>query len=175
MALAIMLALTPSVAMAQEERACLAPVEAQALIRYAMPEIIGQVSKACAASLPGTAYLVRSRDDLVARYTKASLPSLPVARLAFAKITKMAPDQIGKLRGETLRDMLGLGIAGAISGKIKPKDCGLINEIFEQLDPLPPENMTKLIGIAMREGDKAKNGDTTRSSPLRLCDGIEGK
>lgn len=173
-AITLMLVLTPSAALAETARSCMTPVEAEALIQYALPDIIDHLGKACTIKLPATSYLIRSRVDLVDRYTQAATPALPIARVAFGKVAGIKAEQVENLRDETLRGLLSMGIGTAIDGKFKPKDCGMIDQILELLAPLPPENMAKLIGIALREGDKPKQDDTGKSSPLRLCTGKQG-
>lgn len=171
---ALMLALTPSLAWAQGDAACLTQAEADGLVRFALPEVVTQLGNSCAANLPPEAYLVRAHVDLARRYTTEAASSAPIARVAIGKIAKLKPDQAAKLNDDMVRGLLGIGISEAISGKIKPKDCGMVSAVLEQLDPLPAANMAGLIGIALREGSKPKPGETDKDNPLRICDGQGG-
>lgn len=168
LALTILLALTPSLAIAAEPP-CLTGAEADGLVRFALPDVVAKLSDACAATLPGTAYLVRARTDLVKKYTEAAGPAAPVARIALGKIARLKPAQAENLSNATLRDLMGIGIAEAVGGKMKPKDCTLVSAILEQLEPLPADNMARLIGIALREGGKPKPDETPKNNPLRIC------
>lgn len=173
-ALALMLISVPSMAVAQGTQACLTAADADALVRYALPDIIGQVGTSCAASLPATAYLIRNQTELAKRYGELAAPALPGARRAFGKIAGLNPKQTENLKDETLRALLGMGINTVVSGKLKPKDCSTVDEILTLLAPVPPENMAKLIGIALREGNKLKTDDTATPSIFRLCAGEKG-
>jgi len=171
--LALLLALTPSLAQAAEAP-CLTEEEANGLVRFALPDVVGQLSNSCAKTLPANAYLIRARADLVERFATTAATSAPVARTALGKMAGLKPAQAANLSDQTLRDLMGIGIAEAVDGKMKPKDCMLIDAVLEQLEPLPADNMARLIGIALREGSKAKPGETPKKNPLRICGGEGG-
>ncbi|HEX7822811.1 MAG TPA: hypothetical protein VF463_19595 [Sphingobium sp.] len=50
----------------------------------------------------------------------------------------------------------------------------MVDQIIHPITLLPQENIAKLIGMALREGDKPKKDDTGKPQTLRLCDGEQG-
>ncbi|MCE7797970.1 hypothetical protein LWE61_15585 [Sphingobium sufflavum] len=174
-AMVLMLALTPCAAIAATQGACMTDAEAEALVQYALPDIIDQLGAACATSLPATGYLTRNRGDLIARYRQAAAPALPTARHAFGKMTGIKAAQMKTMQDGTLRDLLGIGIAEAIGGNLKPRDCTTVDTVVELTAPLPPQNMAKLIGMLLRAGNSPGKTGAARPSSFRLCDGEEGK
>jgi hypothetical protein len=172
----MMLALTPSLAAAQTGSACLTDAEAQGLVQYALPHAIEQIGTTCGTTLPASAYLTRSGSELRTRYSTAATAVEPVAQLAFAKMIGVKPADMAKLGKDGLRGILSLAISQAVAGKVKPADCVLLDAVLEQLAPLPPENMVRLIGIALRASDKSApppaagiQGNPRPSNPFRLC------
>lgn len=162
--LAFVFIIMPSMAATQAHAACLSPQEQRALVQYALPDVVGQLGDSCSATLPADAYLIRDRAALVTRYEIAAKPVVGGAKTALGKIAGLPPEQMAVFSDDTVRGMIKGGVAAAVTGKIKPKDCTLVSEILQQLAPLPPENIAALIGVALREG-----GKKDASSPFTLC------
>lgn len=161
-------------AVAQTAGTCLTDAEAHKLVLYALPGVADQLGDACKANLPATAYLIQSRQTLIARFDKSALSSAAGARLAFAKLAGVNSTVFEKLDNTTLRTLIGAGIASAMGKGIKAGECRIINDVLEQLDPLPPENLANLIGVALREAGKkpdssAQSGSKPERNPFRIC------
>ncbi|HEX7854365.1 MAG TPA: hypothetical protein VF503_11780 [Sphingobium sp.] len=171
---ALMLASLSTQGAAQPAPACLSEPEMRSLIVYAMPEVADQLGKACAPSLPSAAYLVRSRADLVTRYSAAAAPEASVARQAFFKVAGLGSGKLDALDETAVHSLISIGIASALEKGIKPGSCRVVNDVLEQLAPLPPQNMAALISLALREvGNKPGAGDKT-NNPFRICGTEEG-
>ncbi|HEX7871348.1 MAG TPA: hypothetical protein VF475_00445 [Sphingobium sp.] len=77
-----------------------------------------------------------------------------------------------EIHDKMVRSLIGMGVASAMGKGIKAGDCRIINDVLEQLDPLPPENVAALIGVALRES--GKKIDKSGSNPFRICGAQEG-
>ena len=171
---ALMLASLSTQAVAQTAPVCLTEPEMRSLIIYALPEVVDQLGKACTPSLPSAAYLVRSRAGLVTRYSAAAAPEASAARQAFFKVAGLGSGKFDALDDKAVHDLIGIGIASSLQKGINPGSCRVINDVLEQLAPLPPQNMAALISLALREvGNKPGAGDKT-NNPFRICGTEEG-
>jgi len=106
---------------------------------------------------------------LAARYLIRSSFAANGARVALGKISGMAAEDIAKLSNETVRNLLAVGVQQAIGKGIGANDCRIIDQVLEQLEPLPPENMANLLAIAMVEGNRAKQAKGTAGRGLNIC------
>lgn len=145
---AVALAL-PAAATAQTAKQCLTPKEAQGLVSFALPEIITSVSSKCAPSLGPDGYLTRSGADLASRYRVAAKASWPAAKLAMRKFMDVDADFMNNLPDEALKGFFGAGVSTAVVKDVNPAQCGDIDRIVKVLAPLPPENMSQLVGIVL--------------------------
>lgn len=145
------------------EKACVTRPQLEALITYALPSIIEQVSRICAPSLKPDAFLRTSSSQLAAHYRADSERHWPVARSAVASLAGQDISGLGEQTEKAMvTSMVGIGIASAI----KSKDCGDVDEVVELLSPLPAANLGRLTAmlaiIGSRDGEP---GD----SPFSIC------
>lgn len=139
----------PGAAMAQAASQCLTPKEAQGLITFALPDIIVAVSGKCAPPLGPDGYLTRSGTDLANRYRTAAAPSWPSAKLALRKFANADAALFDNMPDDAIKGFFGAGVATTIVKDVKPAQCGDIDRVMKVLSPLPPENMSQLVGIVL--------------------------
>lgn len=164
--LALLAFSTSSQAMAATRGNCLELAEAQALVAYVLPDIITGVTAQCRTHLTPSDYLIRASSDLTARYRSLGDANWPMARKAFSKMVD--EKTLSLVSDDILKGLLTAGLTSAMQGDIKPDDCPMISQIAEALDPLPPANLSKLVGIILdREGRKPKGEG--KASKFDLC------
>jgi hypothetical protein len=144
---ALLIACVPA-AQAQAAPPCMTPAEAQALIVSFMPDIIKGLRDVCKASLPADAFLTRSGEALAERYEPEARTAWTSGRAAAVKISG-GEDVFKRLDDETARKAFGAGIANEIAKDMKTKDCAMVDGVARALEPLPPANMSMLIGSIM--------------------------
>jgi hypothetical protein len=142
---------------------CVTETEAAAIFAAMLPDMIDGLRDKCAAHLPGTAYLVGNADSLVARYKVAADQRWPAAKLAFGKI---AGDEevAAKMPDQYLRPLIGSMIGAELFKNVKPADCGGASKIVESLAPLPPDNVSMLIGAVLTMVD-----DKGKDESMPIC------
>lgn len=167
---AVLVAL-PGVAVAQSAKQCLTPKEAQGLVTFALPEVITAVANKCTPTLGPDGYLTKSAPDLSARYRAAAAPNWPVAKMALRKFIDTDADFMNNLPDEALKGFFGAGVSTAIVKDIKTEQCGDIDRVMKILAPLPPENMSQLVGILLEIGarPKAQAAAQKAKAPFSIC------
>lgn len=142
---------------------CLTRAEVTDLTLFLLPALLDGVAEQCRPSLAAGAYLLTGGRSLSQRLT-ADMSHGPGALAAVRKIggaDKLPPSlSADTLRG-LARDMLGKEMLKGV----KPAQCGAINEAAELLAPLPPENLGRLIAVALSAG--ARPGHS--GSGPRVC------
>ncbi|HMT45105.1 MAG TPA: hypothetical protein PKA59_11155 [Chakrabartia sp.] len=139
----------PVPALAQSAKPCMTAGEAQGLVTFALPDLLQAVAKTCKTSLAPTAYLSRSGDDLVGRYRETAEGSWPVAKAAIVKIAGKDGAMMAALPDEATKALISAGISTELSKSVKPTSCQMVSDVMEQLAPLPPQNMSNLLGIIL--------------------------
>lgn len=166
----------PAMATAQTATQCLTPKEAQALITFALPDIITSVSSKCTPSLGTDGYLTRSGADLATRYRTAAAPNWPMAKQAIRKFVGTDTDLFQSLPDDALKGFFGAGVSTAIVKDIKPEQCSDIDRVMKVLSPLPPENMSQLVGIVLEMSARppAQAAARKTKAPFSICPDASG-
>lgn len=128
---------------------CMQPAEAQALIASFLPDMIRGLRDVCKDSLPAEAFLVKSGGVLADRYEPEAKSAWTAGRAAAVKLSG-GDDIFKRLDDESMRKTFGAVVSGEIAKDVKPKDCGTIDSILQALEPLPPANMSTLIGAVLQ-------------------------
>lgn len=167
---AVALAL-PATVTAQTAKQCLTPKEAQGLVSFALPDIITSVSTKCAPSLGPNGYLSKSGVELAGRYRAAAATSWPAAKLALRKFVDTDPSLIDNVPDDALKGFLGAGVSTAVVKDVKPTQCADIDRIARVLAPLPPENMSQLVGIVLELSSRppAQAAVAKTKAPFSIC------
>lgn len=171
LATAAVAACLPALAIAQSAKQCLTPKEAQGLITFALPDVITGVANKCSPSLPPKSYLSTNGADLAARYRAATAPNWPVAKQAMRKFIELDSDMMAALPDDALKGFFGAGVSTAIVKEIKLEQCGDIDRLMQVVAPLPPENMSALVGILLEISTRPKAQALQNKSkmPFNIC------
>lgn len=158
-------ALGGTAAHAQAAAPCVPAAEAEAAFLYLAPALLKAVRDSCAPALPKTAYMVAT-PSLITRYEDAAKGTQGDAIKAFAKIG--GPEAAPFLEPAMLDMMAGMITADMLKSKIKPADCGAVDQALMLLDPLPPRNAAGLVVLLLQlaTADDAKKG---KKSKFDIC------
>lgn len=162
------LALMVSVpAAAQTSKPCVTQAEANALFSFALPELLDTAAKQCTASLPADAFLRARAPAMVQRYRAEAAPSWPSAKTAFFKSMGEKDEKVVKmfdaLPDETIRTLMGAGMAAVVGDDIKGENCESIDQIASSLAPLTLSQLSTLFTSIVIMADKKK------SNSLKIC------
>ena len=153
----------PSQAVALSAKACLTPVEAEALVTYALPSALRAMTKKCAPVLPATTALIKSGPVIAARYQVDADKAWPVARVAFDKVSGL--ELAGILGDPAAKGLIEAAFATGLADKVKPEDCPKVDRFIDILEPLPTHNMAMLITTLIDIGQEKDR----KNSPLNIC------
>lgn len=174
--LAVSAALLPIQAIAQTARPCLTPREAQALISFALPDVLAGITTKCAPVAGATSYLAMGGKTLSEKYRPASALAWPSARPAIRKLAGPDAQFLDVLPDDALKGLSGTLAATAIVKEIKPEQCADADRLVRAVAPLPPENMSMLVGIMLEiiSRPKAQAAVAKAKSPLNICPAPSG-
>ncbi len=140
------LALIASPASAQQR--CVSDSQAEALSLVALPEILKETGRVCATRLPAGSLIRTGGGRLIARYQQAADEAWPAARTAIAQLSDPAVELL--LQSDYARPVLTSTVVPMIVGRIALEDCGTIDRLVTQLEPLPPRNTASVIVTVLR-------------------------
>jgi hypothetical protein len=66
-----------------------------------------------------------------------------------------------KLDDQTTRKVIGAGVAAKMGEAVKAKDCGTVSQMLEALEPLPPANMSRLLGVIFEAVGRGRKQSST--------------
>ncbi len=147
--------------------ACLTPAEAESVAVAALPDALASARRTCLPHLPATAALTRSSTRIAQVYQPAAEKAWPKAGRAFMSAVELPlpPETDPAL----VRPLLTAAISAMVEQEIKPNDCGAIDEFYGALEPLPPENIGKLLVAVLKMGDTPKKPGVRDASPFTIC------
>jgi hypothetical protein len=151
-----------------QQRACVTTAEAEALTLVAMPRIIRETGRVCATRLPAASLVRRPSGPFIAKYDAAANAAWPQARGALGKLALGLADAL--LESDFARPLLVSLIAPQIVGRITPEDCGVIDRLVTQLEPLPARNTAAVVvtSLSYLKAQRAK-GQRVDVPDLPLC------
>jgi hypothetical protein len=113
------------------------------LVIYALPGLVTTMRQQCLAALPATSTLSQAGPLIAARYQPDSEAAWPDAKTAFVKI---AQTPVAGLLGDSVRKaLIRTTIEQSVSSQIKPADCPHVDQIINDLHPLPARNLASVI------------------------------
>lgn len=147
--------------------ACLTPADAQSVAVAALPDALASARRTCLPHLPATAALSRASSRIAQVYQPAADKAWPKAGRAFMSAVELPlpPGTDPAL----VRPLLTAAISALVEQEIKPTDCGAIDEFYGALEPLPPENVGKLLIAIMKMDDPAKKLGQRDANPFTIC------
>ncbi|WP_017671195.1 hypothetical protein [Blastomonas sp. AAP53] len=152
---------------AQTAAACLTPAEAQSVAVAALPDALASARRACLPHLPGTSALSRATTRISQVYQPAADRAWPKAGRAFMSAVELPlpPGTDPAL----VRPLLTAAISAMVEQEIKPTDCGAIDEFYGALEPLPPENVGKLLVAVLKMDDASDKPAKRDANPFTIC------
>ncbi len=72
---------------------------------------------------------------------------------------------------DVVRPLLIATISALVEQEIKPEDCGTIDEFYSALEPLPPENVGKLLVAFLKLGENDRKPGQAKTNPFTICEG----
>ena len=167
-ALAVLL---PVEAFAQTARPCLTPKEGQALITFALPDVVIGITDKCGPVTGTSSFLTTSGRALASSYRATSNAAWPVARPAIRKLAGENGQLLDMMPDEAFKSFAGAFAATAVVKQIPPERCNDIDRVMKATSPLPPENMSMLVGIMLEilARPTAQAAIATARPPLNIC------
>lgn len=147
--------------------ACLTPNQMQSIAVAALPDALGSARRACLAHLPASAALIRSESRIASVYRPASDQAWPQAAQAFLSTADL-PLPPGS-DPAFVRPLLTTIITSMVEQEIKPTDCDAVEEFYGALEPLPPQNVGKLLVAILKMDAASKKTDEQSDNPFTIC------
>ena len=175
-AAALMFCALPAPLAAQTALPCLTPAEAQAIISVTLPDIIAGTSSKCAPLIGSASFLGSSGRAMADRYRPNALTAWPIARPALRKMAGPDASLLDMMSDENLRLFSSTLVATAVVKSINPQQCSDIDRIMRAVAPLPPENMSMLVGILLEimARPKAQAAVAKAKPPINICPASSG-
>jgi hypothetical protein len=154
----------------------LTPREAQAVVTFTLPDTISGLASKCGPVLGSGSYLAQSGNDIAARYRPAASASWPQARTAIRKIAGDNAALVDLMSDEALKSISAGLATTAVLKQIDPSSCSDVDRILRAVAPLPPENMSMLVGILLEISSrpKAQAAVAKAKSPFNICPAPSG-
>jgi hypothetical protein len=165
--LTVMLALTPSWALAQAPD-CMPQRQAAALVTFALPTMVEQLARRCSEVLPPNAYLVANAGALADRYRPDGAAAWPEARRAIGMIFQkflgqpMPPD----MQSDTIRILAEPAIGSLLAKQVNRNDCFVANEAIMDARTVSGTDIGRLAVLALSVAERKGKGLT---EVLKLC------
>ena len=176
-AAAMALCALPAPLAAQATLPCLTPSEAQAIVSVTLPDIISGTTTKCGPVNGTASFLATSGRALADRYRPTALAQWPNARPALRKLA--GPDAgplMDLMSDENLRSFSSTLVTTAVLKSIDARQCSDIDRVMRAVAPLPPENMSMLVGILLEimGRPKAQAAVAKTKSPINICPASNG-
>ena len=161
----------PSSVLAQSTLPCLTPREAQAMVSFTLPDIITGLGQKCGAVLGPTSFLAQSGKEMADRYRPLAAAAWPQARPGLRKLAGENAAMLDLMPDETLKFFSAGLAATAVIKQVDPAACSDVDRILRAVAPLPPENMSMLVGILLEISSrpKAQAAVAKAKSPFNIC------
>lgn len=168
---AFLMAACPIAATAQSTQPCLTPAEAQAIVSFTLPDIIDGATQKCADVLGPASFLAQSGQDMANRYRPTSDAAWPQARPGIRKFAGDKAVLVDLISDKTFKSVSAGLATTAVLKRLEPGFCADLDRIMEAVAPLPPENMSMLVGILLEIASrpKAQAAVAKAKSPFNIC------
>jgi hypothetical protein len=140
---------------------CVTPAQVTDVVLFALPSVLDAAAAKCRPSLAANAYLLNGGHALSERLAVDAPRHWQGAMNAMKSFgDKKMPEGIS---ADTARSLVRDVMTAELMKKITPADCVRIDEAAALLAPLPPENLGRLVALALDAMGEGKKG-----SP-RIC------
>ena len=138
--------------------ACITHEEAGDMAVSLLPFLIDAASQRCRPHLTSGAFLLTGAGDWSARLRREATPRRASALRGMSKFAgAVAPAGAG---GEAAFDFVAQLITAGLTGNIRTENCGQLDTIAQSLQPLPTDNVARLVGATLALAMTANpNGD----------------
>ncbi len=145
-------------------RPCISPNENEALVAYAMPDLIGALEMRCARSLPANAFLGTRSAALQRKLTPQADKAWPRARKAAQRFAGPNIPVDGPFES-VAKAALAPAAAAMIAQSFDAERCRIADRLLAELAPLPPENLTRVMALFLELGSAQSD-----KVPFRVCE-----
>ncbi len=146
-ALAAALLLAQAVPAAPAAPTCITHEEAGDMAVSLLPFLIDAAAQRCRPHLASGAYLLTGAGDWSARLRREATPRRASALRGMSKFAgAVAPAGAG---GEAAFDVVAQLITAGRTGNLRPENCGQLDTIAQSLQPLPTDNIARLVGASL--------------------------
>ncbi len=168
--LALMIAATPSVALAQAPAPadCLPQPQASALVTFALPTLMEKLGKRCGEVLPPNAYIVANAMDLADRYRPDSAAAWPQARRAIGTVFQkfLGQPMPPEMNSEMVRQLAEPALGSLLAKQISRNDCTVANEAIMDARTVSGADVGRLAVLAVTIAERKGKGLT---EILKVC------
>ncbi|MFC4255677.1 hypothetical protein GRI97_17665 [Altererythrobacter xixiisoli] len=158
---AVLLAVTPHVASAQQR--CVTEAEVSAMTIYAVPSMVKSLQSRCAGRLSSTGFLATRGQQFAGRYAALQTTVWPRAKSGLLKIIASRTqseaairnqntrglDMIGNLPDEAVRPFVDALIVQELTPQIDLANCSKIERAMQAVAPIDPEVSAGLVGLVV--------------------------
>ena len=158
---------------APAERPCITHQEAADMAVALLPFLLDSAAQRCRPHLASTAFLNNGVSAWSARLREEGAPRRESALRGIAKLGGTAPPT-GE-GGEAAFLFVAQMMTAGMTGQIRPDDCPRIDVIAESLQPLPTENIARLIvaGLGLGMSRREAESETPAVSTDERDDGAQ--
>src|SRR5687767_13048439 len=140
---------------------CITHEEAGDIAVSLLPFLIDAAAQRCRPHLGSGAFLLTGAGDWSARLRREAAPRRASALRGMSKFAgAVAPAGAG---GEAAFDFVAQLVTAGLTGNIRSENCGQLDTIAQSLQPLPTDNIARLVGaslaIAMTANPNDGGGD----------------
>ncbi|MFM7027721.1 MAG: hypothetical protein ACKOXK_03465 [Chakrabartia sp.] len=155
---------------------CLTPGEGQAILAFTLPDIVAGLSRKCGPALGSTSYMSQSGLNLAERYRPQSNAAWSQARPALRKLAGETAVFADMMSDEVFKGVASGVATTAVLKEVQPAQCRDIDRILRAVAPLPPENMSMLVGILLEIASRptAQAAVAKAKSPFNICPAPSG-
>ncbi len=155
---ALACAALPAASIAKDAE-CVSRAESQAVVAHLMPNLVKSTAKRCVSRLGADAYLADNAAGLERDLSPLSRQAWPRAKRALERRSGTAlPDN------DAILEIGRMAITEGIASELDAGKCGMVDELLEQLAPLPPENLARVFALFLETGL-----NNTKDAPFKVC------
>lgn len=157
--MALMLATTPAVAMAQSP-ACIPQDQAAALVTFALPTLVQQLATRCGPELPRSAYLTTNASALASRYRPDAAAAWPTAKRAIGQLFTqfLGQPMPPEMDQDLLRTLVEPTLGSLLAKQVDPEDCAVADRAIADVAPLTGRAIGRLAVLGLTVADRKDKG-----------------
>ena len=167
LALGLMLAAMPSMAMAQTAD-CMPQRQAAALVTFALPTLAEKLGSRCGEVLPPNAYIVANGPALADRFAPDSAAAWPEARRAIGMVFQkfLGQPMPAEMDSQGIRALAEPLLGGLLAKQINRDDCFVANEAVMDARNLSGADVGRLTVLAISIAERKGKG---LAEILKIC------